>query len=196
MLKLIIFFSVSFIFSISRNCKGIKILLAICPSSHRSKDFLPQQDVFWNLRLRSVSEFVFAVLVSRRLGLSVPLHWVLFMFSFHCGSFRWVGLLLRLASTLRGQAEVISARLNPRSGTIDVGGVCNFPGLSRCSKNLKQWMDQCYSSVLFGKQRKMHPWSVRVGRLKRLEEKPEAQFLLLFLCVFSPPPEPALCKLS
>ena len=56
--------------------------------------------------------------------------------------------------------------------------------------------DQCYSSVLFLKQRKIHPQGVRAGRPKRHKEKPPAQFSLLFLYVFSPPPGPALCKLG
>ena len=43
--------------------------------------------------------------------------------------------------------------------------------LSRHSKNLKWWTDQCYSSVLFRKQRKIHPWGLRVGQPKRQEEK-------------------------
>ena len=42
-------------------------------------------------------------------------------------------------------------------------------------------MNQCYSTVLFGKQRKIYGLGVRVGRPKRLEERPEAQFWLLFL---------------
>ena len=87
------------------DCKGIKILLAICPSNRRDEDFLPQLQVFWNLRLSHVSfaEFVFAVPVSSRLDfLSLPLHSVFFTFSFHHGSFRQIGLLLCLASTLRG----------------------------------------------------------------------------------------------
>ena len=58
-----------------------------------------------------------------------------------------------------------------------------FLVLSHCSKNLKQRMDQCYSSVLqlsyssvlFGKQRKIHPQSVRAdlraGPPKRSTEK-------------------------
>ena len=29
-----------------RDCKGIKILLGICPSSHRSEDLLPKLEVF------------------------------------------------------------------------------------------------------------------------------------------------------
>ena len=53
--------------------------------------------------------------------------------------------------------------------------------LSHCSKNFEQWMNQCYSTVLFGKQRKIYGLGVRVGRPKRLEERPEAQFWLLFL---------------
>ena len=31
-----------------KDCEGIKILLAICPSSHRGEDFLPQPEVSWN----------------------------------------------------------------------------------------------------------------------------------------------------
>ena len=37
---------------------------------------------------------------------------------------------------------------------------------------------------------------MRVGWPKRCEEKPPVQFCLLFLYVYSPPPEPALCKLG
>ena len=44
--------------------------------------------------------------------------------------------------------------------------VCNFLGLSHDSKNLKRQMDQCYSSVLFGKQRKLHSQGVRAGQPK------------------------------
>ena len=51
------------------------------------------------------------------------------------------------------------------------GGCVIFPVLSYCVKNLKQWMDQCYNSVLFDKQRKMYPRGVRVGQHKRYEEK-------------------------
>jgi len=58
--------------------------------------------------------------------LSLPLRWVFFVFCFHSRSFRQVGLLLFLASSLLGLAEVVSARLNQSQGTIDVEGVCNF----------------------------------------------------------------------
>ena len=60
--------------------------------------------------------------------LLLPLCWVFFTFIFHRGSFCWVGLLLCLPSTSRDQAEVVSAKLSLRNGTIDVGGVCNFLG--------------------------------------------------------------------
>ena len=72
-----------------------------------------------------------------------------------------------------------------------ISGECVISSvLSRCSKNLKQWMDQCYSSVLFRKQRKIHPRGVRAGRPKRCEEErspSRAQFGLFFSYVFSPP---------
>ena len=38
-----------------RDCKGIQILLAICPSSRRSEDFLSQSEVSWHLRMSCVS---------------------------------------------------------------------------------------------------------------------------------------------
>ena len=67
--------------------------------------------------------------------------------------------------------------------------------LSRRDKNLKQRMDQCYSSVLFKKERKIHNWDVRACWPKRLKEKRGTQpnFRSSFY-VFSPPPGPALCK--
>jgi len=58
----------------------------------------------------------------------------------------------------RGCAEVVSARLNPRNGTIDVGRVCNFLGFASSQQKFEvtdqcysPQTDQCYSSVLFRK---------------------------------------------
>ena len=49
------------------------------------------------------AKFVTAVLVSGMLGfLSLSLNWIFFAFSFHCESFRRVGLLLCLASAWCG----------------------------------------------------------------------------------------------
>ena len=65
--------------------------------------------------------------------------------------------------------------------------------LSGHRKNLKQWMDQCYSSVLFGKQRKIYPQGMRVGRPKRCKEKRNPQlnfgssFYMFFLFLLSLP---------
>ena len=73
------------------DCKYIKILLAICPSSHRSEDLLPIPEVLWNPRLSHVSFLLIllcAVPVYSILGfLSLPLRWAFFMFSFHRGRF-------------------------------------------------------------------------------------------------------------
>ena len=61
---------------------------------------------FWDWAVWAFSEFVFAVLVSSRLGFfSLPLCWVFFAFSFHHGSFHWAGLLLCLASALWGPSR-------------------------------------------------------------------------------------------
>ena len=56
----------------------------------------------------------------------------------------------------------------------------------------------CYSSVLFRKKRKIHPWGMKVSQPKRLEEKrpPWPNFGSSFYMFFSLPPEPDPCKLG
>ena len=89
-----------------RDCKGIKISLAICPFSHRDEDFLPQPEFFWSLRMSRVS-----FLPSLFLLAWFPARWA--TCHFHCaefssrsastmGAFTKVGLLLCLASASRG----------------------------------------------------------------------------------------------
>ena len=89
-----------------RGCKGFNILLAIYPSSHRSKDFLPQQEVIWNLRLSRVSFLPSAFLLLRfpARWASCDFSWAGFSshFSFHCGSSCRVVLLLCLRGPSRG----------------------------------------------------------------------------------------------
>ena len=134
------------------------------------------------------AEFVFAFPVSSMLGfLSLPLCWFFFFFFFHIQLPPWelspswafccAWLLL-----CGGRAEIVSARLNPSHGTIYVRGVCNFLGSVSlqqkfeatdgpvlqprvislvATKNVKRRTDQCYSSVSFGKQRKIHPRGAR-----------------------------------
>ena len=96
-----------------------------------------------------------------------------------------------------GQANVVSARLNLRNGTIYVRGVFNFPS----SVSLQQKCEATDGLVLqlsFIWQAKENTSSRDEGWLtpKRREEKPTVQFWLHFLHVFSPPPEPFLCKLG
>ena len=89
-----------------RDCKGIKILLATCPSSHRGEDFYPNQGSSGTELCDLFAKFIFTVLVSSMLGfLSLPLRWVFFTFSFHHGIIRWVGLLLCLGSTSWGLSQ-------------------------------------------------------------------------------------------
>ena len=117
-------------------------MLDVCPSSHSSEDFLPQTEVFWNLKLSHVSFLPVLILLFQfpalwaschfhctglSLGfLSLPLHWVFFTVRLHCGSICLVGLLLCLASASQGRRVVVSAKLNLRNGTMYVRGVCNF----------------------------------------------------------------------
>ena len=62
-----------------RDCKGIKILSAICPSSCRNEDFLPQPEL-WNRRLSRVSFLLTLFLLSW-----FPVRWS--SCHFHCAGF-------------------------------------------------------------------------------------------------------------
>ena len=105
------------------------------------------------------AEFVFAVPVSSMLGfLSLPRAGFFPHSASPTGAFAKLGFCCAWLPPCGGRAEIVSARLNPSHGTMYVRGVCNFLGHN---KNLKQWTDQCYSSVLFGKQRKIHPRGVK-----------------------------------
>ena len=140
--------------------------------------------------LRELSaKWVLAGLLPSTLGfLSLPLHWIFFEFSFHRGRFRRVGHLLCLASALWGPSLGCFSQVKSKSRHYICWGSLEFPWFCLATaKNVKWWMDQCYSLVLFGKQRKLHPWGVRAGWPKRRREKLAAQFLPLFLYFISPP---------
>ena len=67
--------------------------------------------------------------VSSTLGfVSLSLHCIFFVFSFHCRSFPKLDFCCGWPLPCGGRAKVISARLNLSHGTRDVGGVCNFLG--------------------------------------------------------------------
>ena len=85
-----------------RDCKGIKIFLAICPSSCRGKDFLPQSEVSWNLRLSHMS-FLLGLLESetephelsaRAPGIWDWGTWAFCWNCFCCPTFQHAGLLV------------------------------------------------------------------------------------------------------
>ena len=90
------------------DCKG--------PSSHRCEDLLPKPEVFWNLRQGHVSFLLssfFTAQVSSTMGL--PLHWVSWPSASVGASLSWAPAVLGLFL-----AEVVSDRLNPSNGTINV----------------------------------------------------------------------------
>ena len=119
-----------------KDCKGINILLGICPSSHRSKDLLESET-----ELRELSaEFVFRCPSFQHAGLLVTSP----ALGFLCVQLPPCELSLSWAPAWWGPAEVVSARLNPNDGTIDVGGVCNFLG-SVTSRQKFEATEQCYS---------------------------------------------------
>ena len=113
-----------------RDYIGIKILLAICPSSHKGEDFLPQPEVSWNLRLSCVSFLLSLFLLScfPSCCASCHFHWAGFSScsASTVGAFTELGFCCVWPLPCRGQTEVVSASLNLRNGTIYVGRVCNF----------------------------------------------------------------------
>jgi len=185
-----------------RDCKGIKILSAICPSSCRSEDFLPQPEL-WNRRLSRVSFLLTLFLLSW-----FPVWWA--SCHFHCAGFSLSSVFFpRAFSELsfccacppphRGQAEVVWARLNLGSGTIYVRGVCNFLG-SVSLQLLSLWSDG-WTSVIAqlywqAKENTSSREEDGLTQTTQRKEKPPAQFWPILLYAFSPPPEPALCKLG
>ena len=188
-----------------RDCKGIKILLAICPSSQRSEDFLPQPDVLWNLRVSCVCFLLSLLQPSQFPARCASCHFCCTGFSSCLAStvedFAELGSCCCWPPSCGGQAEVVSARLNLSHGTIGVGEFVISSLLSHHNKNLKQWMDQhysswmdqCHSSILqlsFIQKVKENTSSRYEGMLTQKtqrEERPLAQFWLFFLCFFSYP---------
>ena len=116
----------------TRDCKGIKILLAICSSNHRSEDFLPQPEVFWTLRLSRLSFLpllVFAVPDSSTLGsLSLPCAGFSSRSASIMGAFAKLDFCAVWPLPCGSRAEVITARSNLSRSTMCVGEVCNFLG--------------------------------------------------------------------
>ena len=115
-----------------RDCKGIKILLVICPSRHRGEDFLPQPEVFWNLRLSCMSFLPNWFSLSQFPACWASCHFPCAGFS-SCsastaGAFAELDFCCAWPLPRGGQAKVVSARLNMRNGTTDVWGVYNFLG--------------------------------------------------------------------
>ena len=114
-----------------------------------------------------------------------------FHFPPHELSLSWASAVpdLRLAG---GQAKVVLARLHLSHGLRYVEGVV----LSCRSKDVKRWTSVTawlQLSVLFSKQRKVHPRGGRAGQPQRRSLN-LLGFLLLSICLLHA--EPALCKLG
>ena len=193
--------------------KGIKILLAISPSSHRREDLLLNRRssgiwdwaawAFWWTRF-SLSKF------SARWA---SCHFCCTGFSLHSasstGAFAKLGSCCPWLPSYKGQAEVVSARLNPRNGTINVRGVCNF--LSSISSQQKfeatdgpalQPLDrpvlQLRVTAQFYLESKgnyiLEAW--QYADPKDVKRGPQPNFGFSFYMLFFSSPGPALCKLS
>ena len=152
-----------------RVCKGIRILLAIYPSSHRSEDLLPYPEVSWNLRQSRMSFLPSLFLLPGFPALWASCHFHCAGFSSHShsasttGAFADLGFCCAWPLPHRSQDKVVSARLNLRNGTIDDRGVCNFLG-SVSSQQKFEAMDGPLLQLSFiGKQSKIHPRGVRAG---------------------------------
>ena len=174
-----------------RDCKGIKILLAIYPSSREGEDFLPQPKVFWNLRLSCVSSLLSLFLLSWfSRGCWAFCRFPCAGFSSHSsstvGAFAELGFCCACPPLYRGQAEVVSATLSLRNGTIDVGGVCNFLG-SVSPQHKVEAMDWLVLQLSFIWQVKentsLRPEGWLTQKIQK-EEKPGANFVSSFSVLF------------
>ena len=79
------------------------------------------------------------------------------------------------------EADTLTSKPPGKPG---VRGVCNFLGSVLPQQKFEVADGPVLQLSFIGKQRKIHPQSMRVGRPKRHEEKPLVQFWLLFLCFF------------
>ena len=61
--------------------------------------------------------------------LSLPLHWIFFMSASSTGAFSELGFCCAWPPPHEGWADFVSARLDLRNGTVDIGGVCHFLSL-------------------------------------------------------------------
>ena len=185
-----------------RDCKGIKILLAICPCNYRSEDFLiPTEGLESETEPHELSESLFLLFWFPAGWASC--HFLCIGFSSHSAS--TTGALTKLGFCCAwlpphgGWHKFVSARLNLNHCTVDVGGVCNFLGSVSPQQKFEVTYDWYYSSVLFGKQRKIQPWGMMAGHPKDRKRREARGSILVPLFIyfffFSPPPDPALCKL-
>ena len=95
-----------------------------------------------------------------------------------------------------GQAEVVSARLNPSHGTRDVGAVCNFLSSISLQQKFEAMDGPVLQLSLFSKQRKIHPWGEGGPTQKTWRKVPQLNFGSSFYMFFPPPSEPTLFKLG
>ena len=104
--------------------------------------------------------------------LSLPLSWVSFTFSFYHVSFYQVGLLLFLVSTLLGSSWGCFSQVKSETQNQICPGSVKFPWFYLAAAKIwngRLVLQLGYSSVLFGKQRKIHPQGLRAGQPKRRE---------------------------
>ena len=171
-----------------RDCKGIKILLVICPSSHWGENLLPHPEVFWNLWLSHVSFLLSLFLLSqfqhaRLLVTSIVL-------GFLCVWLPQCELLPSWASVVLGFFLTGAELMLLHPGYIqvmaaDMLGKCVISSVLSChSKDLK-WCTRVTAQFYSAKQRKVHPWGMRAGWPQRQGVNPS--WLPLFICFVSSP---------
>ena len=147
-------------------------------------------EVFWNLRLCHMSFLLSLVLLSQFPARWASCHFPCTGFSLRSAS-TWE-LLLSWASAVLGFCLMGAELRLFQPGYIQemhhrCQGSVQFPRFRLVTAKI--WSDghgpvlhlsvtpQCYSSVLFGKQRKIHPLGVRAGQPKRREEKRDVSIL-------------------
>lgn len=117
-------------YKITRECKGIKILLAICPFSHRDKDLLNPEVPESGTEPREPSVgFTTQFLACWASGHRPA--WISFVFSFnniifHCWGFPSSTHCLKSPDHVSGQLNWVTTKLWRMSGSVNTPSACSY----------------------------------------------------------------------
>ena len=173
-----------------KDYKGIKILLAICPSSHRSEDLLSynwRSSAIWDWATWDFWQVGFCCPNFQHTGLLITFAVLHFLYVLLPSHESWVGLLLCFAFALWGPTQGCFSQVKSEKWHDICQGTLSFPRF--CLTAAKIWCDGWTSvtaQFYLASKGKIHLQGVRVGRPKRQLEKrgPQLNFGSSFYILF------------